>query len=102
MAVADDEVVGLGPKSEGREKEECKVLQVGIIAPRIGIDNIAMGSKKEESEDPILQMRGVGKEIWADTDADEYVRNLREGWYGKVEGSPCAQLEPEEPGSKKP
>ena len=33
-------------------------------------------------EDPILQMWGVGKEIWADTDADEYVRSLRANWYG--------------------
>lgn len=35
-----------------------------------------------EEDDPILQMRGLGKEIWADTDADEYVRNLRADWYG--------------------
>jgi len=27
-------------------------------------------------------MRGVGKEIWADIDADEYVRSLRANWYG--------------------
>ncbi len=33
-------------------------------------------------EDPILQMRGVGKEIWADTDADAYVLGLRSNWYG--------------------
>ena len=35
-----------------------------------------------EEDDPILKMRGVGKEIWASTDADEYVRNLRSNWYG--------------------
>jgi hypothetical protein len=35
-----------------------------------------------EEDDPILQMRGVGKEIWADTNADEYVRSLRADWYG--------------------
>jgi hypothetical protein len=35
-----------------------------------------------EDDDPILQMRGVGKEIWADVDADEYVRSLRADWYG--------------------
>ena len=35
-----------------------------------------------EDDDPILQMRGLGKEIWAGTDADEYVRNLRANWYG--------------------
>jgi hypothetical protein len=36
----------------------------------------------KEEDDPILQMRGVGKEIWRDTDADEYVRGLRSNWYG--------------------
>lgn len=35
-----------------------------------------------EEDDPILKMRGVGKEMWADTDADEYVRSLRSNWYG--------------------
>jgi hypothetical protein len=30
--------------------------------------------------DPVLQMRGLGKEIWADTNADDYVANLRAGW----------------------
>lgn len=30
--------------------------------------------------DPILAMRGLGKEIWADVHADEYVRRLREDW----------------------
>jgi hypothetical protein len=39
-------------------------------------------SAVREEDDPILQMRGVGKEIWADTDADEYVRSLRSNWYG--------------------
>ena len=33
-----------------------------------------------QDEDPILQMWGLGKEIWADTDADEYVADLRSGW----------------------
>ena len=30
--------------------------------------------------DPILALAGSGKEIWADEDADAYVRRLREGW----------------------
>ena len=30
--------------------------------------------------DPILSLRGLGKEIWADEEADAYVRRLREGW----------------------
>jgi hypothetical protein len=35
-----------------------------------------------EEDDPLLQMRGVGKGVWADTDADDYVRSLRSNWYG--------------------
>ncbi len=31
-------------------------------------------------DDPVLQMRGLGKEIWSDTTADEYVAELRSGW----------------------
>jgi len=31
-------------------------------------------------QDSILALRGLGKEIWADEDPDEYVRRLREGW----------------------
>ena len=30
--------------------------------------------------DPILALAGSGKEIWADEDADAYVRRLREDW----------------------
>jgi hypothetical protein len=41
-----------------------------------------MSSANEEDDDPILHVRGVGKEIWADIDADEYVRSLRANWYG--------------------
>lgn len=33
--------------------------------------------------DPILQMWGLGKEIWRGVDADEYVRSLREDWDGQ-------------------
>jgi hypothetical protein len=30
--------------------------------------------------DPLLALRGSGKHIWADEDADSYIRRLREGW----------------------
>ncbi len=35
-----------------------------------------------EADDPVLAMRGVGKEIWAGTNADEYVLSLRSNWAG--------------------
>jgi|SRR5271166_1981510 len=40
-----------------------------------------------EEDDPILKMWGVGKEIWADTNADDYVRDLRSNWYGTGDAS---------------
>ena len=30
--------------------------------------------------DPLLALRGSGKDLWADEHADEYVRRLRDGW----------------------
>lgn len=30
--------------------------------------------------DPILALRGVGRELWKDEGADAYVSRLREGW----------------------
>lgn len=30
--------------------------------------------------DPLLELCGSGKRLWADEHADEYVRHLREGW----------------------
>ena len=31
-------------------------------------------------DDPLLQLIGSGKDLWADEHADDYVRRLREGW----------------------
>lgn len=33
-----------------------------------------------EHADPILGLRGLGKEIWGDEHPDKYVRRLRRGW----------------------
>jgi hypothetical protein len=31
-------------------------------------------------EDPLLSLRGSGKNLWASEHADDYIRRLREGW----------------------
>ena len=36
--------------------------------------------KDRIKNDPLLALRGSGKHIWADEDADTYIRRLREGW----------------------
>ena len=36
--------------------------------------------RDETETDPILSLRGLGKDIWTDEEADSYVKRLREGW----------------------
>ncbi len=38
------------------------------------------GGTNIEEVDPILSLRGMGKEIWAQEDADSYISQLRAGW----------------------
>ena len=35
---------------------------------------------RDGKDDPLLALRGSGKDLWAHEHADEYVRRLREGW----------------------
>lgn len=35
-----------------------------------------------DDEDPIMMLRGTGKEVWAGVDPDAYVEELRSGWEG--------------------
>lgn len=37
-------------------------------------------SPPPKSIDPLLALRGSGRDLWKDEHADEYVRRLREGW----------------------
>lgn len=39
-----------------------------------------VGKRRRDASDPILALRGMGKEMWADEDADAYVNRLRQGW----------------------
>jgi len=43
-------------------------------------DWAAQTAKESVENDPLLKAQGSGKHLWADEPADEYVRNLREGW----------------------
>jgi hypothetical protein len=38
------------------------------------------GTPANPKTDPLLALRGSGRELWADEHADEYVKRLREGW----------------------
>jgi hypothetical protein len=37
-------------------------------------------SKQLAQNDPLLGLRGSGKNLWSGEHADDYVRRLREGW----------------------
>jgi hypothetical protein len=41
---------------------------------------VPRGGTSGPGSDPILALRGLGKEIWASEDPDDYVRRMREGW----------------------
>src|ERR1700674_4130014 len=40
----------------------------------------AKAAERALGDDPLLALRGSGKDLWADEHADDYVRRLREGW----------------------
>jgi hypothetical protein len=40
----------------------------------------AISSSVSVRNDPLLALRGSGKQLWSDEHADDYVRRLREGW----------------------
>jgi len=37
-------------------------------------------SRTQAESDPLLRLKGSGKQIWADETPDKYVKRLREGW----------------------
>ena len=39
-----------------------------------------VSSRERCAADPILALRGLGKEMWLDEDADAYVARLRKAW----------------------
>lgn len=70
------------PEREGSKttplREELKPAYTGLLAWYK--DWCSTSAKKARDEDPLLALRGSGKDIWADEHADEYVRRIREGW----------------------
>jgi len=45
-----------------------------------GGSSAAPSSEPDFDADPLLRLRGSGREIWKHEHADEFVRRLREGW----------------------
>ena len=39
-----------------------------------------MKATESPGHDPLLELQGLGRDLWRSEDPDEYVRRLREGW----------------------
>ncbi len=48
--------------------------------PLLDWHQAAYAGLQRDRKDSILGLRGLGRELWADEDADSYVKRLREGW----------------------
>lgn len=55
------------------------------------------GAPEPEEADPILRLRGLGRETWAGVDPDAYVNGLRSGWIEEKETARGVAADP--PGS---
>lgn len=70
------------PEREGSKsvpvREDLLPAYTGLIAWYKDWCSTSTGKSREE--DPLLALRGSGRQLWADEHADEYVRRLREGW----------------------
>jgi hypothetical protein len=70
------------PEREGGKitpnMQEIPSPYAGLLAWYEGWSATVPASDKKE--DPLLSLRGSGKQLWAREHADDYVRRLREGW----------------------
>lgn len=51
-----------------------------VLQHLLQIRKSAREGARSTDPDPILALRGLGKEIWKGVDPDKYVEELREGW----------------------
>jgi hypothetical protein len=55
------------------------------------------------ANDPLLSAIGLGKELWADEHADEYVANLRKDWWRRdSSGTPTTKSTYDHDGNRHP
>jgi hypothetical protein len=68
------------PDRGGRSLPERDRLPVAYRPLIDWYHTVYAASGADRRADPILGLRGVGRELWADEGADAYVERLREGW----------------------
>jgi hypothetical protein len=62
-----------GMKKRVKSRKTPKKLQVGA---QVHVDKTKISKNVED--DPLLSLRGSGRDLWRDEHANEYVRRLRE------------------------
>ena len=65
-------------RGKNRDIPAAGETRIAAETPRQGPE-AGVGDSRA-GRDPILGLRGLGRDIWADEEADAYVRRLREGW----------------------
>ena len=64
---------------QGADVEASPVVSF-IAESEVEYEEFHVGAASRIAEDPILALRGLGSEVWADEDADAYVLRQRKGW----------------------
>ena len=64
---------------QGADVEASPVVSF-IAESEVEYEEVYVGAASRIAEDPILALRGLGSEVWADEDADAYVLRQRKGW----------------------
>ena len=65
-------------RSEGRTRPPADALPASHRHLLDWYEGFA--GEKGDAVDPILALRGLGRDLWQDQDADGYVAGLRQGW----------------------
>ena len=67
-------------RAKGRTRPDRAELPARFASLLEWYDAVYVGVVAESAADPILGLRGLGKEVWSNEPPDEYVRRLREPW----------------------
>ena len=73
---------GMSDEEYRRLMEQVRRLDAAEMLPLR--DGITVPLEKPEDQEPfdIMELEGMGKEVWEGIDAKEYVRRERESWRG--------------------
>jgi len=68
------------PDRRGRVVPERQAFPEGYLPLLDWYESQYARQATQKTPDPLLALRGSGRELWAEEHADDYVKRLREGW----------------------